>query len=262
MKGDPVQERRHQRENRTRREISTGFFDGEFPYVEHHPLSLRPQPAADRATQTRSVGSEIKREEQDRERLEQRAQRRDSELHRTVGLRVEEVAHGSVRVVERVDHLVGVEIGAEVVVEKRHHVGHVAVAIVGEFACLVGDEGAHDGDEPDGHQSDGSEDEAGRKTARHAAACQAVGARFDRERDEQRNDEQEEEPEETVPQFLHEHGAKEAEPQQEDCARHPARHGGAVLCGICHTFRVLSCCVTVARRAAGTMKACNCRVPP
>ena len=133
-------------EQRPRVQVAAGLVDGQLPGTEHLHLPPGPQPAADRAAQPRPVGDEVEGEQHHRQPLEDHAEGGQRHPQRVVALVGDELLDPAVGVLDLGDHVGGVDVGVEGVVQEVDHPVHVELGVAQQLGDLAGDEGA------DGHQ--------------------------------------------------------------------------------------------------------------
>ena len=109
LEHDPVEDGRQQRQQRPRVQVAAGLGDRQVPRPQDVRLVGGREPGEDRPPQPRTVGDEVVGEQQHREHLQHDAERGDGELDRLVLLAVDELLHGSVGIVELVDHALWVD---------------------------------------------------------------------------------------------------------------------------------------------------------
>ena len=148
----------------------------------------------------------------------------ERELDRFVALRLDELLHGAVGIVELVDHLRGVDLGAERVVDEVDGVGDVAVGFLEQLGDLGADERADRGDEQQERDHHAEQDRDRRSPAPPAAGGEPVDAGLDGEREEQRHEQQHEQRRQSVEHVAERERQDEARPEHGDGGNHPARH--------------------------------------
>ena len=101
------------------------------------------------------------------------------ELDGLVALRPDELLDRAVRIVELVDHLRGVDVGAERVVDEIDGVGDVPVGFLEQVGDLRSDERADRGDEQQEREQHAEQDGDGRSSAPPSPCGEPVDAGFD-----------------------------------------------------------------------------------
>ncbi len=153
--------------------------------------------------------------------LEQPAQGLQREADDVVLLAVDEPLDAAVGIVELVDHLLRVELGAERVVDAVDGVGDVGLGVLQQIGDLGADDRAHRTDEHQQQEDRTEQDQRRRPAAPPAAASQAVDTGFDRQRAEQRDQQQQHQAVDPIPQVLHQPGAQEPDPEHDDRRHDP-----------------------------------------
>ena len=128
---------------------------------------------------------------------------------------------GTVGVVELVDHLLGVEVRAERVVDGIDGVPDVGLGVLQQVGDLRSDERADGDDEDEEHCGDAEQDERRRRPAPPTPPGEPVHARLDGERQEHRDDEQHEQAVQLAPEVADGEGDEESAPENDDCWDHP-----------------------------------------
>jgi hypothetical protein len=207
----------------SRIEVSTGLVDRELPSREHSQLSLLREPTADRAPQTRTVGDEVEREQRDGESLQDDAEGGDREPQGAVALALDELLDAPLRVVDLGDHVLGIDVLVEVVVDPPDGAGDVLLRVPEEVGDLRADQRPDRGEEEEERAEHAEEDDDGRAATAPPARRQPVDPGLDREREEQRHEQQDEQAAQAAEQVPAGDRREEAEPEQRDALEHPRR---------------------------------------
>jgi len=133
------------------------------------------------AAQLRTVGHQIEREQHHRQRFDQDAEGRHGQVDDLALLAANELLHRTVFVVDRRDHLRGVDVGVELVVEEVDRAVDVLLRVAEQRGDLLTDERSDGDDERQEREEHPDEDQDRRRAATPSACCQPIDARLDRE---------------------------------------------------------------------------------
>ena len=223
LEHDPVEEGREQRQEAPAVEVAAGLRAGQLPDGQDALLACGGQTAADRPAQLRSVGDEVEREEEHGQELQQRAEGRDGQPHGLVLLIVDEPLDGAVGVVEVVDHLLGVEVRPERVVDRVDGVGDVRLGVLEQVGDLRADERPDRADEHEEHRQHPEEDQRRRAPSPPPPLGQPVHAGLDGQCEEHRDGQQHDEPAQLAPEEREGHRREKPAPEDDDGRDDPAR---------------------------------------